>query len=668
MVYVSQLQQEAYAALRAVRRRMPVLLRAERVGRRGDCLWQIDASCGRRIKRECMAAAGVAAPTRAVQRELEAAGYPRSRIAYLPHGVRVPPPRTPRSQAIARTVLADAHAALQLADRATLAVAIGAHRSHEELDRLLTVWRTFAAHWPGAKLWLVGPMPDRRGVEEQIDRRQLAGRATAVGAFDQLDDLFAAADLFVAPSPHGSPVALLEAMAAGLPIVAAATAANRSVLTDQQEGLLVPEGDAAALLAAIARLCADRDLATRLAAAARIRIEAEFSLPAMADQHVTWFRAWMKSKIVRRSMKILHIIPSLDRAGAEKQMTLLALGLAQRQFDVHVCALTRGGPLEAELRGAGVPVTVIGKRWRVDPQAFWRLRRCDGAASTRSGPHLALCGQRLRLRGGPVVQPATRNRRPTVRRSLEGLARIGRRSPRRAALRRVAANSSAVRDFCIEHGLPAEKIRVIPNGAVPAPPSCSTRGQILAELGLPEKSRLIGLVGRLWPQKRVKDAIWAADLLKVIRDNVHLLIFGDGPHRSRLERFRDQVVIRDKVHFLGHRNDVPRFLPHFNVLWSTSGYEGQSNAVLEAMAAGVPVVASDIPGNRNLVVPDQTGYLAAVGHRAAFARWTNQILDDAALARRLGRAAQERAGGEFSVEAMVGRYVELYEELMSAGR
>ena len=290
VVYVSQLQQEAYAALRAVRRRMPVLLRAERVGRRGDCLWQIEAPCGRRIKRECMAAAGVAAPNRAVQRELEAAGYPRDRIAYLPYGVALPPPRTPLAQAAARCALADAHPALQLVDRATLAVAIGAQRPDEGLDRLLTVWRTFAAHWPGAKLWLVGPTPDRRGVEEQIERRQLAGRATVVGAFDHLDDLFAAADLFVAPSPHGSPVALLEAMAAGLPVVAAATAANRSVLTDQEEGLLVPEGDAAALLAGIGRLSADRDLAARLAAVARSRVEAEFSLAAMADQHVTWFR------------------------------------------------------------------------------------------------------------------------------------------------------------------------------------------------------------------------------------------------------------------------------------------------------------------------------------------------------------------------------------------
>ena len=141
----------------------------------------------------------------------------------------------------------------------------------------------------------------------------------------------------------------------------------------------------------------------------------------------------------------------------------------------------------------------------------------------------------------------------------------------------------------------------------------------------------------------MKDAIWAADLLKVIRDDVHLLVFGDGPHRDRLRRFREQVVIRDKVHFLGHRNDLWQWLPHFDVFWSTSGYEGQSNAILEAMAAGVPVVATDIPGTRELVVPGETGFLVRVGHRAGFARWTNQLLDDATLSRRLGQAGRQRA-------------------------
>ena len=617
---------------------------------------------------ECMAAAGVAAPTRAVQRELEAAGYPRRRIAYLPNGVSMPPPRTPQTQAAARTVLAEAHAALQLPDRASLAVAIGRLQAVAgDLDRLLTAWRPIAGPMPRARLWLAGPAADRpRHPSSRSSGCNWPAGCWLSATSISVDELLAAADLLVAPSPEGSPVTLLEAMAAGLPIVAADTAANRSVLTDGQEGLLVADADAAALLAAIARLSQERGPGRPLGAAPPgARAEAEFSLARMADQHVTWFQTGMHLDPAQNPPH--H--PLAGSCGGRKANDPARAGLPRRQFDVHVCAADPRRTAGGRAGRAGVPVTVIGKRWRVDPQAFWRLMRHVGRLQARSGPHLALCRQRLRLRGGPGVRRAARDRRPAVRRSLEGLARIGRRSPPRPALRpRGGEQSGRARLLHRARAAGGEDSRAFPTAPFRPRQAAAPAGKSSPSWACPNKSRLIGLVGRLWPQKRVKDAIWAADLLKVIRDNVHLLIFGDGPHRSRLERFRDQVVIRDKVHFLGHRNDVPRFLPHFNVLWSTSGYEGQSNAVLEAMAAGVPVVASDIPGNRNLVVPDQTGYLAAVGHRAAFARWTNQILDDAALARRLGRAAQERAGGEFSVEAMVGRYVELYEELMSAGR
>ncbi len=292
---------------------------------------------------------------------------------------------------------------------------------------------------------------------------------------------------------------------------------------------------------------------------------------------------------------------------------------------------------------------MIGKRWRADPYAFWRLVRHVAAvrpdlvhtwllAANAYGYAAArACGVRRILAAQRCVDPWKGWAELAVDRYV---ARHG---------DGVVANSAGVRDFYASRGLPVERIRVIPNGVAPAPATNTTRGQILAELGLPENSRLIGLVGRLWPQKRVKDAIWAADLLKVIRDDVHLLVIGDGPHRGRLLHFRDQVWIGDKVHFLGERNDVAQWMPHFDVLWSTSGYEGQSNAILEAMAAGVPVVATDIPGTRELVVHGETGFLVEVGHRAGFARWTNQLLDDAALARRLGqRRASVRAASSAS--------------------
>lgn len=343
---------------------------------------------------------------------------------------------------------------------------------------------------------------------------------------------------------------------------------------------------------------------------------------------------------------------------------LLATRLPQPEFDTHVCALTRSGPYEQELRAAGVEVTVIGKSLKLDPIAWWKLKRhitslrpdlvhCWLFAANSYGRAAALAAAVPRIVAGErCVDPWKR---------WHELA-IDRRLARRTDA--IVVNSSGVRDFYVRHGISADKFAVIPNGIAPAEPPSEHRGAVLAELALPSDARLIGAVGRLWPQKRVKDLIWACDLLKVIRDDVHLLIAGDGPHRARLEQYTRQVRIEDKVHFLGHRADVPRLMPHFDALWLGSEYEGLPNAVMEAMAAGVPVVATNISGNRDLVVDGETGFLVPVGDRAAFARQTRKLLEDGELGRRFGAAGRQRILAHFSVEQMVERHAALYRELL----
>ena len=200
----------------------------------------------------------------------------------------------------------------------------------------------------------------------------------------------------------------------------------------------------------------------------------------------------------------------------------------------------------------------------------------------------------------------------------------------------MVVNSEGVRDFYVRHGTPADRVRVIPNGvALPARPA-TTRRQLLAELGLPDGE----------PAGRIGRAALAAEA----GERRHLggrPAEGDPQRRASAGDRRRPAArpaaaasatrcrIGDKVHFLGERGDVPRLLPHFDLLWSTSGYEGQSNVILEAMAAGVPVVATDIPGTRELVLPEATGYLVPVGNRAAFAKYAERLLNDPALAARL---------------------------------
>jgi glycosyltransferase involved in cell wall biosynthesis len=363
------------------------------------------------------------------------------------------------------------------------------------------------------------------------------------------------------------------------------------------------------------------------------------------------------------SHRVLFIIPTLDRSGAEKQLVLLACGLREA-FEVHVCCLTRGGPLEAPLAAADIPTHVVGKSFKVDPRAYWRLARHVKrlkpdlvqtwlfAANSYGRAAARGAGVRRIVASERSVDPWKVWHELAIDRWLAGWTD------------RIVVNSPGVRDFYVREGLAAALFEVIPNGVPPAVPAGGTRQELLSELGLPSNARLLGAIGRLAHQKRIKDLIWAVELLRNIRDDAHLVIVGDGPLRDALRQYRDGVRLQSKVHFLGHRPDVPRLLPHFDLVWLASGYEGLPNVLLEAMAAGIPVVASDIPGNRDLVVPGETGFLTPLGDRAALARAANQILDDPALGRRLGEAGRRRVLGEFSVERMVGRYEALYRELL----
>jgi glycosyltransferase involved in cell wall biosynthesis len=361
--------------------------------------------------------------------------------------------------------------------------------------------------------------------------------------------------------------------------------------------------------------------------------------------------------------RILHVISTLDRGGAEKQLTLLAAGLPRDEFDVHVCVLTRGGPYEIDLARAGIPLTVLHKEWKYDPRAWWRLRR----HVQRLRPDVVQTWMFTANAYGRTAGRASAAKIVASERCVDlwkgwhHLA-IDRRLARDTDA--IVVNSRGVEEFYRQHGIPAGKLRVIYNGIGPAPASNVTREALLRELGLPPGVRLIGAVGRLWHQKRIKDVIWAADLLKVTRNDVHLLILGDGPQREPLERFREMCQIEDRVHFLGARNDVMRLMPHFDVLWLASSFEGLPNAIMEAMSAGVPVVATDIWGNRELVVHGQTGFLVPVGDRAGLARWAFKILEDPALGPRLGEAGRARILSEFGIETMVGKHAALYRELL----
>ena len=368
--------------------------------------------------------------------------------------------------------------------------------------------------------------------------------------------------------------------------------------------------------------------------------------------------------------RILHIISTLDLGGAEKQLVLLANGLPRDEFDVHVCCLTRGGARESQLAECGIPIHKIDKRRKCDPAAYARLKRLIRELR----PELVhtwlfaanAYGRKAALAAGVKVIVA--GERCVDRWKCWPHYAIDRWLARRT--KKIVTNSHSVREFYSSHGISKEKFHVIPNG-VATPPHPSTgvdehrRAEILAGLQLPENAKLIAAVGRLWPQKNYKHLLWAMCLLKEIRSDFHLLIIGEGPHRWRLERYGRQVeILNQHASFLGERPDVENVLPALTCFVNASAFEGQSNAILEAMSAGRAVVATDIPGNNDLVLNDETGFLVPLGDRAELARRVNLLLDDSELRARFGTAGWERARRKFSVDQMVAQHAELFRELL----
>jgi glycosyltransferase involved in cell wall biosynthesis len=356
--------------------------------------------------------------------------------------------------------------------------------------------------------------------------------------------------------------------------------------------------------------------------------------------------------------KVLCLIPNLEYNGAARQLTLLAASLPHDRFTVRVCVLGPAGPWAKDLRRAGVDVEVFGWRRWLDPQPLLALRRSladfrpDVLHAWRLPalrPLALLPGtHRLPLLVSNVFEtPGGLPRSWLDRWLLHRANRVTARGPAEAARLRL---------------LGLREDRIVPlQPAVAGVTDVAPHAAICRDLGLSPGSCWLVVVGPLESRKGFRDAIWAFDLLRHPHGKLHLLLVGQGPDRPRLERFARSIQVNDRVRFVGAVPDVLTVLARAEVVWVPSRVDTGYNVVLEAMAAGCPVVASRWPGLAALVIEGETGFLIRPGDKASLARRTRRLLDDAALRRRLGEAGRQRVEDHFSREAAVARLANLYE-------
>lgn len=363
---------------------------------------------------------------------------------------------------------------------------------------------------------------------------------------------------------------------------------------------------------------------------------------------------------------VLYVIATLDRAGAEHQMTMLVTRLDRSRFAPKVACLTRGGPLEDRLRAAGVPYEIIGKRRKWDAGAVRALKRIIREHGTRVIHTWLFAGNaygRWAARACDVPVVVASERSVDEWRSWRHRF-IDRHLAKRTDA--VVANCRAVRDFVIREGIDHARVRIIENAidldAFDAAVCDEPRDGVLDDL---DDRFVVIQAGRFEPQKGLPDLIEAVRVVRESAPEVMLVLAGDGPDRPAIERLVIDLDLEDHVRLIGLRDDLPPLLARSDAVVLASLWEGLPNVVIDAMAARRPVIATDVGGCPELIEDGRTGLIVPPRESALLADAILRIHEDPALGLELGTAARAAVETRFAVERMVNAYQTLYLQLLN---
>ena len=364
--------------------------------------------------------------------------------------------------------------------------------------------------------------------------------------------------------------------------------------------------------------------------------------------------------------RVCQLITELGPGGAERSVYELSRRLGGRRFAVQVAAL-RGGVFADRLTEAGVKVTVLGVRGK------WDLPKLAGLAGMLRREridilhthlfHADLAGRAASyFAGTPHLVHTVRTAEARFRPWQFAFARLLARR-----CERIVCVSPSVRSHhARKSGLPASRYTVIPNGVDVSSfgRDQEARDRLRQQWGI-EPGRVLGAyVGRLSHEKGIDTLLAAMRTLAASGKAADLVIAGDGPLGATVRQFVSSGQGERRVRWLGFVPDVRGVLSAADFLVMPSRWEGCPVALVEAMAAGLPAVASRVAGVVDLAVEGRTALLVPPEDPTALGEAMRRLIDDAGLRARLGAAASQRAG-EFSIEATVAAHEHLYDSLVA---
>ena len=375
---------------------------------------------------------------------------------------------------------------------------------------------------------------------------------------------------------------------------------------------------------------------------------------------------------------VVLVIDDLEYGGAQRQVIELTNNMDHERFDTHVCTLSKYVPLSSQLRDSEHKLHIIAKKNKVDFTVVPRLARLLkslNADIVHSYLFSADIASRLagRWAGTRLIVGSERNANYSPRRRHVLAYRLTRR-----CVDLTIANSKAGVDFNRKmFGQPTSDYRVVYNGVDTERFRPRNRIVIRNELGIPLESRVIGVFASFKPQKNLSMLFQAFKKVLVSFPDTQLLLIGDqlygnmmgtGDYTTRMDDLIDELGIRQRCMFLGNRNNVERIYPVCNITILSSLYEGTPNVLLESMACGIPVVATDVCDNRYIVKEGETGFLVEVGDIDGMVDRIRVLFDNDALSQEMGQKARDWVLEAFSLERLVSNTEDVYLEALDSKR
>lgn len=366
--------------------------------------------------------------------------------------------------------------------------------------------------------------------------------------------------------------------------------------------------------------------------------------------------------------RIVHLMHRLDVAGAEVLAAALSRQLSSR-YDFVFCCLDGVGALGEALGRDGFEIIDLQRRPGLDLRLALRLKRIlaqqriDLVHAHQYTPFFYAAAARMLGVHPPILFTEHGRHYPDSRKRRRILAN-------RLLLRthdRVTAVGAFIKQaLCANEGLSADRIEVAYNGVDAASWSAApnSRERMRRSLGLSPTTPVVLQVARFAPVKDHATSLCAFAMVADQQPNAVLLLVGDGPQQAPMRQLADQLGLSSRVRFLGVRNDVAELMSASDVFVLSSLSEGVSVTLLEAMSARLPICATDVGGNGEVVIDQQTGLLSPRRDSAALATNILQLLDQPNLRWRLSTAGFARVLQVFSQQRMHTRYAELYDAML----